>query len=95
MLKREQDRIVVELDQVTRRINAHFGDYSDARAHLDDALGLLANCADMYRRCDDTNRRLCNQAFFTEVLIDETTNCVSSTTGPSRLCSIRRSTPTL
>ncbi len=71
MLKREQDRIVAELDKVTRRIDAHFGDYADARAHLDDALGLLANCADIYARCDDTNRRLCNQAFFTKVYIDE------------------------
>ena len=69
--KREQDRIVAELDQVTRRIDAHFGDYADARAHLDDAPGLLANCADIYTRCDDTNRRLCNQAFFTKVFIDE------------------------
>ena len=71
MLKREQDRIVAELDQVTRRIDAHFGDYAEARAHLDDALGLLGDCADIYTRCDDTNRRLCNQAFFTKVFIDE------------------------
>ena len=71
VLKREQDRIVAELDQVTRRIDAHHGDYADARAHLDDALGLLTNCADIYARCDDTNRRLCNQAFFTKVFIDE------------------------
>ena len=56
---------------MTRRIDAHHGDYADARAHLDDALGLLANCADIYTRCDDTNRRLCNQAFFTKVYIDE------------------------
>lgn len=61
VLKREQDRIVAELDQVTRRIDAHFGDYADARAHLGDALGLLANCADIYTRCVDTNPRLCNQ----------------------------------
>ena len=73
VLKREQDRILAELDKVTRRIDAHFGDYADARAHLDDALGLLANCADIYARCDDTNRRLCNQAFFTKVYIDEDT----------------------
>ena len=39
--------------------------------HGSDALGLLANCADIYARCDDTNRRLCNQAFFTKVYIDE------------------------
>ncbi len=31
VLKREQDRIVAELDKVTRRIDAHFGDYADSR----------------------------------------------------------------
>ena len=56
---------------MTRRVDAHFGDYADARAQFDDALGLLANCADIYTRCDDTNRRVCNQAFFTKVYIDE------------------------
>ena len=71
VLKREQNRITGKLDKVTRRIDAHYGDYAEARAHLDDALGLLANCADIYARCDDTNRRLGNQAFFTKVYIDE------------------------
>lgn len=27
--------------------------------------------APTYARCDDTNRRLCNQAFFTKVYLDE------------------------
>ncbi len=71
VLKREQDRITAALDQVTRRLDAHHGEYTDARNHLDDALALLENCADIYARCDDTNRRLCNQAFFTKVYIDE------------------------
>ena len=53
------------------RIDAHQGEYVDARAHLEDALNLLENCAEIYRRCDDTNRRLCNQAFFTKIYIDE------------------------
>jgi site-specific DNA recombinase len=71
VLKREQDRIAGELDQVNRRLDAHHGEYTDARAHLDDALNLLENCADIYARCDDANRRLCNQAFFTKVYIEE------------------------
>lgn len=71
MLMSEQDRIMAELDQVNRRIDAHHGEYIDARLHLDDALDLLANCADIYARCDDANRRLCNQAFFTKLYIDE------------------------
>ncbi len=25
--------------------------------------------ADVYARCDDTNRRLCNQAFFTRIYL--------------------------
>ena len=43
VLKREQDRILAELDTTNRRIDAHHGDYADARAHLDDALNLLVN----------------------------------------------------
>lgn len=34
VLKREQDRIAGELDQVNRRLDAHHGEYTDARAHL-------------------------------------------------------------
>ena len=43
---------------------------ADARAHLDDALVLLTNCVDIYARCDDNHRRLCNHAFFTKVYMD-------------------------
>lgn len=56
---------------MNRRLDAHHGEYSDARTHLDDALGLPSNCADIYARCDDANRRLCNQAFFTKVYVEE------------------------
>lgn len=69
--------------------------YADARAHLDDALGLLANCADIYRRCDDTNRRLCNRPSSRRSSSTRTTSCASSTTDLSRCSSIHRSTPTL
>ena len=31
----------------------------------------VSRMLDIYTRCDDTNRRLCNQAFFTKVFIDE------------------------
>ena len=39
-------------------------------SHLDEALSLVANCADVYARCDNANRCLCNQAFFTRIYID-------------------------
>ncbi len=31
----------------------------------------MENCVDIYKRCDDANRRLCNQAFFTKIYVDE------------------------
>ncbi|WP_297751275.1 hypothetical protein [uncultured Tessaracoccus sp.] len=32
---------------------------------------MLANCAEVYARCDNANRCLRNQAFFTRIYIDE------------------------
>ena len=52
-------------------MGSHHSEYSEARESLDDSLDMLENCADIYRDCDDTNRRLCNQAFFTRIFIDE------------------------
>ncbi len=49
----------------------HHGEYVDARANLGDSLDLLEHAAEVYARCDDANRRLCNQAFFTAIYIDE------------------------
>lgn len=71
LLKKEQDRISAQLDAINNRIAAHHDEYAAARANVDDSLGLLADVADIYRRCDDANRRLCNQAFFTAISIDE------------------------
>lgn len=71
LLKKEQDRIGAELEVIGNRLAAHHDEYAAARANLDDSLGLLAHVADIYRRCDDANRRLCNQAFFTAISIDE------------------------
>lgn len=34
-------------------------------------MNLLEHHADIYARCDDANRRLCNQAFFTKIYIYE------------------------
>lgn len=38
---------------------------------MEDSLNLLEHCADIYARCDDANRRLCNQAFFSAIYVDE------------------------
>ncbi|MCI1747690.1 MAG: recombinase family protein, partial [Acidipropionibacterium sp.] len=71
MLKREQSRIGAALETIDNHIAAHNNEYLEARENLEDSLGLLANIAGIYQRCDDLNRRLCNQAFFTRIYIDE------------------------
>ncbi|WP_084674694.1 recombinase family protein [Bifidobacterium crudilactis] len=71
MLKREQSRIGAALETIDNHIAAHNNEYLEARENLEDSLGLLANIADIYQRCDDLNRKLCNQAFFTRIYIDE------------------------
>ncbi len=71
LLEREQDRITASLETIEHRITAHHGHYADARANLDDSLKLLSNAADLYEHADDPNRRLCNQALFKAIYIDE------------------------
>lgn len=71
LLKEEQMRIEARLDDIKGRLSAHHDEYAAARANLDDYLALLANVALIYRRCDNQNRRLCNQAFFRKIFIDE------------------------
>ena len=71
LLKKEQDRISAGLETIKNRIEAHHDEYTDARNNLDDSLNLLEHAADIYARCDDANRRLCNQAFFTKIYIEE------------------------
>lgn len=70
VLKREQDRILGNLDQINLRIDAHNDEYVDTNNTLEDSLNLLGDCAGIYERCDDANRRLMNQAFFTKIYID-------------------------
>ena len=60
LLKQEQARIGAELGTINNRIAAHHDQYAVARANLEDSIGLLAHAADIYRGCDDANRRLCN-----------------------------------
>lgn len=71
LLKREQDRITASLETIQNRIDAHHGEYAFARANLDDSLTLLSNVTDIYAHADDANRRLCNQALFKAIYVDE------------------------
>jgi chromosome segregation ATPase len=55
LLKREQDRITASLETIQNRIDAHHGEYTFARANLDDSLTLLSNAGDLYATADDAN----------------------------------------
>jgi hypothetical protein len=39
--------------------------------HINHCLELAADVSRIYAGCDDQTRRLCNQAFFTKIYIDE------------------------
>ena len=71
LLKREQGRIANRLEDIEHRINAQHEEYASSRENLEDSLALLANVSLIYGRCDDANRRICNQAFFRKIFIDE------------------------
>lgn len=71
LLRTEQDQISAGLERIKHRIDAHHDEYVGARANLDDQMNLLEHAADIYARCDDANRRLCNQAFFSAIYIEE------------------------
>lgn len=71
VLKKEQARINGELDHRNVRLERHHGEYADAKAVLTRCLDLLDNFAGLYARCDDLTRRLCNQALFTKVFVED------------------------
>ncbi|NED96868.1 hypothetical protein G1H11_16295 [Phytoactinopolyspora alkaliphila] len=46
--RESKNRILAERDSVKRRIDGHHGEYAEARAHVNDALNLPTNCAEIY-----------------------------------------------
>ncbi len=60
-----------ELDTIDARLAEHHNDYAEARTHIGDCLDLATDIARIYTGCDDQTRRLCNQAFFVKIYIDE------------------------
>jgi len=82
VLKTEQHRLADQIEAINARIDAHHGNYANAKAELDDTLDLLADAASIYERGDDETRRLCNQAFFTKVYLDENDQISADTTWP-------------
>lgn len=71
VLSRHQNRIAAELDQLQRRIEAEEIDYREAKDYLADTVDLFTNCYSIYANADDQDRRLCNQAFFSKIIVDD------------------------
>ncbi|GAA3595496.1 recombinase family protein [Klugiella xanthotipulae] len=67
----KQNTLRAELDTIDSRLAEHHNDYAEARLHINDCLELAADISRIYNGCDDHTRRLCNQAFFEKIYIDE------------------------
>ncbi len=57
--------------RLTERLNASNDDLSDSARLIEACLKLLENPRELYRRCDEEQRRLLNQAIFHGIYIDD------------------------
>jgi site-specific DNA recombinase len=69
LLKAEQDRITIELDQAERRLEVAEQSAADVSEAIEIALDLARDCENAYRRSEPSMRRSLNQAFLTKLLI--------------------------
>lgn len=81
-LKKYQTRLRAELDGIEAQIAEHHNDYQGARALIDGSLDLARDFAQIYERCDDQNKRLANQTFFTKIYLNEGGNLTADTAEP-------------
>lgn len=81
-LKKFQTRLRAELDGIEAQIAEHHNDYQGARDLIDGALDLARDFASIYERCDDQNKRLANQTFFSRIYLDEGGSLTVDTAAP-------------
>ncbi|WP_454151840.1 hypothetical protein [Microbacterium lacticum] len=77
-----QDRLRAEQAAIDERLTEHHNDYAEARNHIDDCLNLASDIGRIYAGCNDQNRRLANQAFFTKIRIREHKQIDATTAKP-------------
>ncbi|MCP4307742.1 MAG: hypothetical protein GY788_23295 [bacterium] len=71
LLKEEQTRITVEETQAQRILDSCTLRFDEIERNLDQALALVADCLEAYRRASNELRRIYNQAFFERIWIGE------------------------
>src|SRR5699024_6904429 len=81
-LRKFQTRLRAELDGIEAQIAEHHNDYQGARALIDGALDLARDFARIYEQCDEQNKRLANQTFFTRIYLDEDGTLAADTAAP-------------
>src|SRR5699024_126185 len=67
---------------IEAQIAEHHNDYQGARALIDGALDLARDFARIYEQCDEQNKRLANQTFFTRIYLDEDGTLAADTAAP-------------
>jgi site-specific DNA recombinase len=70
LLKTEQERISREIGQAEQALGAATIWFEEIEATIREALDLVGDCAETYRKATPLVRRQFNQAFFNKILID-------------------------
>ena len=71
MLKEEQDAIARRLAFLDSQIEASREVFENAKAHLEDILGLASGAYQLYTSLPNVERRICNLAFFDRINVTE------------------------
>lgn len=85
LLKHEQERITVELDQARRLLANVSLEFDAIEQNLTRALELASDCHAAYADADENTRRLFNQAFFERLLLHDDGEVTHDLAQPFRL----------
>ena len=80
-MAKEQKRVADQLNDAKARLDAYRAGCDDAKLRLKAYLALATNCWQFYKTCNDTKKRLCNQAFFTKIILTEDHHIETEFTG--------------
>lgn len=92
LYREEQQRINAEMSIISDRLGALRTEFEALEQNLDEAMSLVQNCCEAYRRAPDSLRRMYNQAFFTRIRIWREERAEGELAEPfATICSITQS----
>lgn len=71
LYKEEQERISRQLSHIAENLESATVTFATIEQHLVEALDLIENCFEAYRRAPDDIRRRFNQAFFEQIIVHQ------------------------